>query len=214
MDQRLQVVGVCCGLSATVIFFASLAHAVANDPTFTLFSSYLSDLGVGPEADVFNTAIVTAGLLMLPFAVLGLWPELRGSLWSIPATAALCLAGAFTVLAGIYTEDSIEVHSDVSMGVFLSMAATGVLAWLALRAHHPLGRRVTELTQAVAILGALLVPMAGHPFFETIMAMAAFIWLPIISVARLRQLLVEPMAPGVRARPPATGPDIPIEITK
>jgi len=214
VDRRLQVVGVCCGLSATGVFFASLADAVANDPTFTLFSSYLSDLGVGPQADVFNAAVVTAGLLVLPFAILGLWPVLRRSLWSIPATVSLCLAGAFTVLVGLFTEDSMRVHVDVSTGVFLSMAATGVLAWLALRAHHPLGRWVTELTEAVAILGVLLVPIVGYPFFETIMAMVAFAWLPLVAAVRLRQLLVQGMAPGARAGPPVTGQDIPIETPK
>ncbi len=200
MDRQLQVVGVCCGLSATAVFFAAFAHAVANDPDFTLLSSYISDLGVGPEARAFNAALVAAGILVVPFAVLGLWPALRRSLWAVPATASLCLAGAFTVLAGVFTEDSIEAHVEASWGVFLSMAATGVLAWLAMRGGNPLGRRMTELTQALAILGAFLLPMTGHPFFETVMAMAAFVWLPVVAAVRLRQLLAQSWMDAGRPR--------------
>jgi len=203
-----------CGLSATAVFIVSLVWAAANDPTFVPFESYLSDLGVGPEAVVFNAALVTAGILVLPFAILGLWPVLRRSLWSIPATVSLCLAGAFTMTVGLYTEDDLEMHTDASMGVFISMAATGVLAWLALRAHDPLGRRVTDFTQVVAILGAFLVPVSGHPFFETIMAMAAFVWLPLVALVRLKQLLVQAMAPGARGAPLVAGQDVHIETAK
>jgi hypothetical protein len=44
--------------------------------------------------------------------------------------------------------------------------------------------------------------------------MVAFAWLPLVAAVRLRQLLVQGMAPVARAGPPVTGRDIPIETPK
>jgi len=178
-----------CGLSATAVFLTSLVWSAANDPSFVPFSSYLSDLGVGPGARAFNAALVTAGLLTVPFAVLGLWPAMRRSVSAALATASLCLVGAFTVLVGLYTEDAPEMHFNVSLGVFISMAAAAVFTWWTLRIDHPLGRWVTELTQAIAIFAAFLLMLLGYPFFETLFVLAAFAWLPVVAAVRIRQLL-------------------------
>ena len=191
-----------CGLSATAVFLTSLVWSAANDPSFVPFSSYLSDLGVGPGARAFNAALVTAGLLTVPFAVLGLWPAMRRSVSAALATASLCLVGAFTVLVGLYTEDAPEMHFNVSLGVFISMAAAAVLTWWTLRIDHPLGRWVTELTQAVGIFAAFLLILLGHPFFETLFVLAAFAWLPVVAAVRLHQLLSVAVggAGGIRPR--------------
>ena len=205
-----------CGLSATGIFLAAFVWSAASDPSFVPFESYISDLGVGPQASVINAAMVTAGLLTVPFAVLGFLPAMRRSVPAVLATAFLCLVGAFAVLAGLFTEGTPEWHSNASIGVFVSMAGTAVFAWLALRIGHPLGRWFTELTEVIAILGAFLVPMVGHPFIETLVMLVAFTWLPLLAVARLRQLIAGPVAAAQAAHPPeGSGPlPLPIETAK
>jgi len=203
-----------CGLSATAVFLVSLVRAAANDPGFVPFESYLSDLGVGPASDAFNAALVTAGLLTVPFAVLGFLPVMRRSIPAVLAAVSLCLVGVFAALAGLFTEDTPDWHSSVSTGVFASMAGTAIFSWLALRIDHPLGRWFTELTQVVAILGALLFPMVGHPFIETLVVLVAFVWVPLLAVVRLRQLLAGPGAVAQAARPPAGRGPLPIETAK
>ena len=214
MDGRLQAIGMGCGLSATAVFLVSLVWAAANDPSFALFESYISDLGVGPQAHVINAAMVTTGLLTVPFAVLGFLPAMRRSVPAALAAVCLCLVGAFAALAGLFTEETPDWHSSVSTGVFISMAGTAIFAWLALRIDHPLGRWFTELTQVIAILGALLFPMVGHPFIETLVVIVAFAWLPILAVVRLRQLLAGPGAVAQAARPPSGRGPLPIETAK
>jgi len=203
-----------CGLSAMGFFLASFVWSAANDPTFVLFESYISDLGVGSQAHLINAAMVTTGLLTVPFAVLGLLPALRRSVPAVLATVSLCLVGTFAALAGLFTEEDPDWHSGVSTGVFVSMAGTAIFAWLALRIDHPLGRWFTELTQIIAILGALLFPMVGHPFIETLVVIVAFVWLPTLAVVRLRQLLSGPGAVVQAARPPAGRGPLPIETAK
>jgi hypothetical membrane protein len=202
------------GLSATGIFLASLVWSAANDPSFVLFESYLSDLGVGPEASVINAAMVTSGLLTVPFAVLGFLPAMRRSVPAVLAAACLCLVGAFAALAGLFTEEAPDWHSSVSVGVFISMAGTAIFAWLALRIDHPLGRWFTELTQVIAIIGAFLVPMVGHPFIETLVVLVAFVWIPLLAVVRLRQLLAGPGAVAQAALQREGRGPLPIETAK
>jgi hypothetical membrane protein len=205
VDRRLQVLGLACGLAATCVFVGSLAYAAANDPAFVPFSSYLSDLGVGPEGRVFDAAVVVAGALAIPFALLGLWPALHRSVSAALAAAFLCSTGAFAVLAGRFTEDAMDVHGPASIAVFASMEASAVATWYALHIDDALGRWVTELTQAVAAMGIVLVVLSASPLFETILMLVAFSWLPVVAAQRMR-LLLRARPSGARGRDIAPAP--------
>ncbi|MGB2582121.1 MAG: DUF998 domain-containing protein, partial [Thermoplasmata archaeon] len=57
---------------ACILFMLLYFIAMSQDPGYTFLENYLSDLGVGPGAWAFNSALMVSGAMLSLFAVFGL----------------------------------------------------------------------------------------------------------------------------------------------
>jgi hypothetical membrane protein len=179
----LRRLGVLSGLAAPVAFFILYAVAAFGDPGYVFFDSYLSDLGVGPMAVLFNSAAIIAGALTVPFALFAIRPALDGGIVATAAVVLTVAGGVFLVLVGVFTEDY-DAHYPVSVGFFMSMLLALLCYSWTLHSSSALGRPVTELTKLVFALGLLLVILGGFcPQTETVAVMAIIVWGLAVAIA-------------------------------
>ena len=157
--------------------------AMANDHEYTFFENWLSDLGVGAAAWAFNSAVIIAGCLTIPFAILAIRPVLGGGI-IVDLAVGFTLGGAvFLILVGIYTEDYEDLHSIVSVGFFLSMQIALLFYSLSLYRAPVLGKDITWFTVAVFALGAVLIAMGFDPQTETVAVLAIVLWGLVVAAA-------------------------------
>jgi hypothetical membrane protein len=76
--------------------------AMASDPSYTFGKNYLSDLGVGPGAWAFDSGLIIAGLLLVPFSVTGIRRLLGDAPISKIATAFLAFDGVLLAYIGVF----------------------------------------------------------------------------------------------------------------
>ena len=182
---RSYELGAVCGLLAIASFSALYLIAASNDPDYTFLENYLSDLGVGPWAWAFNSALMLSGALITLFSLLGLYPLLGHSLPARAGPALLAVAGVLLVNVGIFTEDSGDTHLAFSIAFFLTLlAALGVLAY-ALHATGALGRVGTAISVSAFAFGLALLAVGLGPFSETLAVLTALVWGTIIAVLML-----------------------------
>lgn len=99
----------------------TIAEAVHTD--YSVSRNYISDLGVGPAAVIFNSAIIIVGVAVVAAA----WFLFRVIQdWILPIVVAIAGIGAIGV--GIFTEDFPAVHGAFSLVTFVSMGLSAILA--------------------------------------------------------------------------------------
>ena len=176
VGPRLFRLGASCGLLSVVAFSVLYTIAATRDPGYAFLENYLSDLGVGPAAWAFNSALMTSGVLMVVFSVLGMFPLLGTSLPSRVATGLLAAAGVLLVNVGIFTEDYGDTHFAFSIAFFLTLlAALGATAY-ALHRTDALGLPGAAISVASFAFGLALLAAGIGPFTETLAVLAAMAW--------------------------------------
>lgn len=174
--RRTTSFGTVCGLLAVVSFSVLYAVAASQDPGYAFLENYLSDLGIGPGAWAFNSALMLSGALIVVFALAGLRPLLGRSLPARAGPALLAAAGALLVNVGIFTEDYGDTHLGFSLAFFLTLlGALGVLAY-ALNATGALGKAGTGATATAFVFGLVLLVAGIGPFTETLAVLTALAW--------------------------------------
>jgi len=108
-----KVAGVLFFIAATQ-FVLGLIVAEALYPGYSISKNYISDLGVGPSAMVFNASIFLLGSLM----IVGTYFLQRAFSVKI-LTVLLTLAALGSMGVGIFTENSEPMHSIAALIVFL-----------------------------------------------------------------------------------------------
>jgi hypothetical membrane protein len=117
---------------AGLILFAGTAQfaivgltvAEAEYPGYSISLNYISDLGVGPSALVFNASIIWLGLAILLTA----WFLLRAFKDRI-LVVATALAGIGAISVGVFNENFVGVHEIVSLITFVFAALTAILVF-------------------------------------------------------------------------------------
>ncbi len=181
MDTRR--IGTICGLLGPTVFMALYVVAMANDPDYTFFENYLSDLGVGAAAWAFNSAVIIAGCLTIPFAILAVRPVLGGGIIVDMAVGFTVVGAVFLILVGIYTEDYEGQHYIVSVGFFMSMQVALLFYSLSLYRAPVLGKGVTWFTVAAFALGTVLIAMGFNPQTETVAVLVIVLWGLVVAAA-------------------------------
>lgn len=176
-DRPMSIrLGASCGLLAVVVFSVLYLTAVSQDPGYEFLEDYLSDLGVGPGAWAFNSALVLSGALLLLFAAIGLAPLLGSSVPSRVGSGLLGLAGVLLMNVGVFTEDYGDTHFAFSVSFFLVLlAALGVMTY-ALYETKALGVIGTGASVSSFVFGLLLLALGMNPFTETLAVMTILVW--------------------------------------
>ncbi len=176
MDLPRERLGVYCGLAAPLAFLALYSIAMAGDPEYVFFENYLSDLGVGRMAWAFNSAVIIAGGLMIPFALLAVRPALRGGILAELAVGLTVMAAAFLILVGVFTEDYEGTHYIVSMGFFMSFLAALFFYSAKFAFSDEFGLGISIFTYVAFATGCLLAALGFDPRTETIAVLLIIAW--------------------------------------
>ena len=201
MSRLSEAVGVVCGMGAACTFLVAWGISAAGDPSYDPLTSWLSDLGVGPEADVFNGGLMLTGALVIPFAVLAMRPVLGRGVSARLAVPMLCAVGVLAALLGVYTEDSADAHMRLSGALFSMLVLTGAAMWWALQSGHPLGQTATRLTLGTTVLGLMLAVFASSPneavspLAELLFFLSLMPWWLVVMVELVTRRLLPPPAP-------------------
>jgi hypothetical membrane protein len=99
--------------TAAVQFLLSIIIAEALYPGYSIANNYISDLGVGPSALLFNTSLLVLGALI----IIGTY-YLHRILHVKIFTAFLAIAAVGCICVGVFTEHSEPMHSIASSIVF------------------------------------------------------------------------------------------------
>lgn len=184
-DHRSVRTGAVCGLLAVIAFSVLYSLAASRDPGYEFLDDYLSDLGVGPAAWAFNSALMLSGALIAVFAFLGLRPILGSPVPSRAGTASLGVSGLLLMNVGVFTEDSGDTHFAFSIAFFLVLlVALGLLAY-AFWETEALGRTGWAVSGSAFSFGLLLLAIGLNPLTETLAVMAAVTWGGVVSVRML-----------------------------
>src|SRR3989442_9077611 len=110
--------------------FAVIGLTVAESvyPNYSVSQNYISDLGVGPAALIFDPSIIVVGLAVLATA----WFLLRAFRDRI-LSIVVALAGVGAIAVGVFTEDFGVIHSLVSLWTFVFIALSAILAMRVVR---------------------------------------------------------------------------------
>jgi hypothetical membrane protein len=176
MEPRWRRLGVLCGMVGPLVFMALYSVAAFGDPGYVFFDNYLSDLGVGPMASYFNAAVIIAGALTVPFALLAIRPALDGGIAATAAIVLTVVAAVFLMLVGVFTEDFEGTHYAVSVGFFMSMLLALLCYSWTLHFSSSMGRPFTELTRTVTAIGIILVIFGFNPQTETVAVLMIVVW--------------------------------------
>jgi hypothetical membrane protein len=170
-----------CGLLGAAAFLVLYVVAMSLDSHYVLGENYLSDLGVSEGAWAFNSGLILAGLLMMPFAVRGIGPELGRGLVGMVGTVLLLVSALLLISIGIFTEDAGEIHGIVSVAFFLETLVTVGVIDLGLFRSKTLGLFGPVVSTACFVFGICLLPFGGTPLVETLAVFDIILWGILIS---------------------------------
>jgi len=112
----LVVSGVLCVLGIIV--------AEALHPDYSTSTNYISDLGVGPSAIIFNSSVFLMGVLVL-CGTYFIQKALNFKLFSLLAA----MAGLGAIGVGLFTEDAGIIHTVFSLITFLFSGIAAIVSY-------------------------------------------------------------------------------------
>ncbi len=112
--NELRIAGILIGLSI-IYFLIAMMVAEALYPGYSISNNYISDLGVGPSASVFNFSIVLLGALLM----FGAYFYERG-MKKKTLSILIAIAGAAAIGVGVFNENFGTIHVIVSAVVFIA----------------------------------------------------------------------------------------------
>jgi hypothetical membrane protein len=109
---------------AGVVGVLGIIVAEALYPGYSTSQNYISDLGVGPSATIFNTSLMVLGLLTLASSYF-IQKTFKTALFTIP----LAITGIGAIGVGIFTEDFQTIHFIFSLITFLFAGITSIISY-------------------------------------------------------------------------------------
>lgn len=109
-------------------FAIGMTVAEAIDPGYSISRNFISDLGIGPAAIVFNPSIILLGAAIL-LAAIFLLHGFRDRIYAI----VVAIAGIGAIGVGVFTEDFQVVHGLASLVTFVFSGLAAVLAFRIVR---------------------------------------------------------------------------------
>jgi hypothetical membrane protein len=110
-NSRMKISGLVL-FAGVAQFFLLVLIAEAIYPGYSVANNYISDLGVGSTAYIFNTSIILLGIAII---ISGIFLEK----FSMPLRIVLILAGIGAMGVGVFPETTGSLHTYSSLIVFL-----------------------------------------------------------------------------------------------
>ncbi len=125
-----KIAGTLLFIAAAQFVFALIA-AEALFPGYSTSANYISDLGVGPSAILFNSSVFLMGLFMIISAYF-----LQRAIDYTLLTVLLVLTSIGVMGVGVFTEDSITIHVIVSVMAFLFGGLSAIFSAICSYVHE------------------------------------------------------------------------------
>jgi len=109
-------------------FIVGMVVAEALYSGYSVADNYISDLGVGPSALVFNSSVFLFGLLVVIAAYL-IWRGVVAGVGAKIVAVLFFIAGIGVMGVGVFTEDAGAIHWVVSMIAFLFGGLSAIAAY-------------------------------------------------------------------------------------
>lgn len=159
-----------------MFFIVLWAVAVALTPGYRVGEQWVSDLGVGEGAAYFNSGVIIAGALAIPFA-LSLGAVLRKEILGVMGSFFMIMAGAALIGVGIFTEDAGEIHWIVSVAFFSLITITLLLFLWPFYKSGALRPWSAPITAVILSIGMVVAGITGFgPLTETVVVFLVTIW--------------------------------------
>lgn len=161
----LVVGGVLCILGVII--------AEALYPGYSTSENYISDLGVGPSALIFNSSIFLLGVLAISCAYF-----IHKAFNSIPFSMMVAITGIGAMGVGLFTEDAGVLHTVFSLITFLF---GGILAIVSYKFQKPPLSYVSVVLGFVSLVALVLFASGtnlglGKGGMERLIAYPALLW--------------------------------------
>lgn len=146
------------------------ARAVSN---YSISTNYISDLGVGPSAMIFNSSVFLLGLLILVGALF-----LQRAFDFKPLTILLILTSLGSMGVGVFTEHYGSIHPIVSLIAFLFGALSCIASIKLLKLPFSVIAVILGLTAlaALGLFGAKDYLGLGPGGMERMIAYPILVW--------------------------------------
>jgi hypothetical membrane protein len=104
-------------------FLILLVVAESVYPDYSVSTNYISDLGVGVAAPIFNTSVLLLGVLVAASSV----PLQRKFRWA-PMTVTIVLTGVGAAGVGVFPETTGAIHGVFALVTFLFSGLSAILS--------------------------------------------------------------------------------------
>jgi len=105
-------------------FIIFMVVAEALHPGYSVSGNFISDLGVGPAAPIFNTSIIVLGLTVIVSSYL-IFKAFKSTL----VTILLTLSGLGAVGVGVFPETAGLIHSIMATVAFFFGSLSAIIAY-------------------------------------------------------------------------------------
>ncbi len=168
-----------------MVFVATLLS-----PWFSWRVNALSDLGESDVALIFNSAVIIAGVLTVPFT-LALRQYLVRTALTNAGTIILMVGGISVALVGVFTEDFPVLHALFALGYFILVPAGFLMIGTGVEGQA--FKNFTYVAGISALVAILVLPIAlsglevGFAVPEMIEALIIDAWVVVMGLRLLRE---------------------------
>lgn len=177
--------------TAGIIFFIGITQLIFGVtiaevyyPGYNISQNYISDLGIGPSAIIFNVSIFLLGLFII-FGTYFLYKVLKNKFFNF----MLILIGIGCMGVGIFTDDVQPIHSIAAIIIFLFGGFAAIFSYKLLKIRF----KLINIILGVIALSALVLFITdqylwlGPGGMERMIVYPILIWTYIVSYCLISQ---------------------------
>ncbi len=189
-NPKLLLIAGLCGILGSVLPLIMVLAATFLSSWFSWETNALSELGVGEESVLFNSAMLLGGVLNFLFDI-GLYRYFNKEKQARTGVTSIMLSSVFLALSGIFTIDCHLMHVIVALGYFV-LAPAGFII-IGYRTKDSMIKKLSIAFGIAALAAILILPIiiyvtpfnVGFAVPELIEALIILVWAVFMSTKLL-----------------------------
>jgi len=181
------------GIIGPIIAISLILISIALSPWFSWWDNALSDLGVSPVANLFNTGLIVCGAFCTIFSIGFLISIDKKKYLMRIGSVILCLATIALIGIGVFSENFGVLHLYFSIAFFTLLLTASILLGVSMIADPELKTIgiIIFLVGVIGILSWVFSKAEGVAIPETLSSFPAYIWFAILGVRMYRSISKE-----------------------